>query len=82
LHRIYYAERDFHKEHNHYARTLQELGLGDLQDRTLIGRPLLEVNGSGYQASADVRYPDGSRRRWNIREDSRIWPSPRSGEQK
>jgi Carbohydrate family 9 binding domain-like len=77
LHRIYYAESDFYKQHNRYAATLNEIGLADLQDASVMGRPSLEMKDKHFQASVEVRYPDGKPRRWHIRDDSRIWSRPR-----
>jgi hypothetical protein len=74
LHRIYYAERAFQKEHGRYAKTLAELGLADLTDETLTGPPVLEAGDDHFQATATVRLPDGKERAWRIREDSRIGP--------
>jgi hypothetical protein len=73
LHRIYYAQKRYYKEHRRYARTLAELGLAGLTDASL-ARPLaIEAGGNHFRASADVRLPGGQVRRWHIREDSRVW---------
>jgi len=73
LHRIYYAQRAFKKEHGRYAKTLEELRLPGLTHESLTGPPRLEAKGNAFEASADLRYPDGRTRRWHIRQDSRIW---------
>jgi WD40 repeat protein/serine/threonine protein kinase len=73
LHRIYYAQTAFANEHDRYARSLGELGLSGLADETLAGPLLLEANDDHWQATADVKLPDGSKRQWHIREDSRVW---------
>jgi cellulose/xylan binding protein with CBM9 domain len=73
LQRIYYAQTAFQKEHGRYARTLDELGLPRLDADGLAGPMRLDGDGSGFQAAAKVRYPDGGTRRWRIREDSRVW---------
>ena len=39
LHRIYYAQRRFHREHERYAQTLEELGLDGLGHETIAGPP-------------------------------------------
>jgi hypothetical protein len=74
LHRVYYAEKAYHKEHGRYARTLAELGLAGLTHETLAGPPLLEAGADRFRASLDVRLPGGGRQRWHIRQDSRVWP--------
>jgi hypothetical protein len=74
LHRIYYAEHLFREKHHHYARTLAELGLAGLGDATLAGPPRLEADDDHFQATADVKLPDGQTRRWRIREDALVGP--------
>jgi hypothetical protein len=37
-------------------------------------RPLLEVTTDLFQASVDLRLPDGTTQRWNIRQDALVWP--------
>ncbi len=73
LHRIYHAQRDFNKEHERYARTLDELGLPSLEAEGLAAPLRLEGDGSRFEAAADVQYPDGRVRHWRIREDSHLW---------
>jgi hypothetical protein len=73
LHRIYYAQRAYHKQHRRYARTLHELAVPGLDAAGLAGPPQLDGDGSRFQATVGVRYPDGRTRRWRIREDSRVW---------
>ncbi len=73
LHRIYQAQRSFQKQHARYASTLAELGLADFGQDALAAPPRIEVAAGGFQASVDVRLPDGKPQRWRIREDSRMW---------
>jgi hypothetical protein len=76
LHRIYYAERDYHKEHGRWANNLRDLGLADSHAEGLIGKPVIESTTSGFEATAAYlpkgRF-SGSAPRLHIREDSRIW---------
>jgi hypothetical protein len=74
LHRIYQAQRSFQKEHGRYAPTLAELGLADLGLDTLVAPLQIEAGAGGFQASVDIRLPEGTQRRWSIREDSLVWP--------
>jgi hypothetical protein len=74
LHRVYYAQRAYYEEHGAYAKSLAELGLTDLRDDTLAGPLTLRVDGSGFQATAEVRLAGGRRQHWHIRQDSRVWP--------
>jgi hypothetical protein len=72
LHRIYYAQRQFHEEHKRYARTLAELGLGKLTHESLLSPPGIEAQGNGYHATAEVRLEGGMRGSWRIRQDSLV----------
>jgi hypothetical protein len=76
LHRIYYAQRAYHKEHGRYAKTLDELGLAGLGDETLNGPPVLEARDEGFEATAEVKQPGAAGRRWHTRADSRVWADP------
>jgi hypothetical protein len=69
LHEIYYAQREHRRKHGRFAGTLVELGLSATGAR-------LELTADLYQASIELRLPDGKTERWNIRQDSLIWPSP------
>jgi hypothetical protein len=73
LHRIHEAQRTFHKEHGRYAKTLAEMGLADIGHESVMGPPRIEVNDGGFQASVDVRLPDGKTERWRIRQDALVW---------
>jgi hypothetical protein len=75
LHRIYHAQKAFAKEHGRCARSLDELKLADLKDATLAGPPVLEAQADRFRATVEVKLP-GGRKRWHIREDSRVWSDP------
>jgi hypothetical protein len=70
LHRIYYKQRDYRKEHGRWAKTPAELGLEHLHHPDVIGPPRLETTESLFEASVEAREP---RRRWHIRSDARAW---------
>jgi len=72
LHRIYHAQRVFHKQHGRFAGTLSELGLAGLGHDSLTGPPALELRPEGYQVTAEVRLANGRVQRWRIREDSLV----------
>jgi hypothetical protein len=76
LHRIYHAQKAFARDHGRFASGLDELQLADLRDASLAGPPLLEAQADRFRAAVDVKLPDGSRQRWHIREDSRLWSDP------
>jgi hypothetical protein len=73
LHRVQYAQDAFRKEHNRWAKTLDELGAAAWTDRSLAKPLVMTTNDAGYQISAVVRLPSGSSETWHIREDARIW---------
>jgi WD40 repeat protein/serine/threonine protein kinase len=74
LHRIYYAQRSFHKDHGRYANSLAELKLAGISHETLAAPPQIGVKGDGFEASAEIQLPNGKRERWRIRQDSLVWP--------
>jgi hypothetical protein len=74
LHRVYYAQRRFREREKHYARTLAELGLVELERSPLIQSIKLESTESGFEATAEARSGELKLRRWHIRDDGRIWP--------
>jgi hypothetical protein len=73
LHRIYYGQRRYRKQHGRWARTLEELGLKRLEHESLVGPPKMEVTESGFEVSAVVKLPAGAVQRWHICQNSRIW---------
>ena len=70
LYCIYHELRSFQNEHHRYASTLAELGLVDRGHDSLAGPPQIEAAAGRFQASVDIRLPDGTQQRWSIREDS------------
>jgi WD40 repeat protein len=76
LHRIHDAQGSFWKEQGRYAPTLAELGLADLGHESLAAPPRIEAAAGRFQASVDLRLPDGKPQRWRIRQDSRVWSDP------
>jgi hypothetical protein len=73
LHRIYYAQRDYRQKHQRWAKTLKELGLAELGHESLTGPPRMDVTESLFQASVEVKRPEGKTQRWHIRQDARVW---------
>jgi hypothetical protein len=73
LHAIYYAQQDYRKANGHWARTLPALGLRLPEVPGIEGPPRLETAGQQYQASVDLRAPDGRMQHWHIRQDARVW---------
>jgi hypothetical protein len=71
LHRVYYAQRDYRKTHGWYSASLLGLstGLGEH-----LADPRLEATRNTFEASVELRRPDGRRERWRIAHDAKIGP--------
>jgi hypothetical protein len=69
LHRIYYAQREYRKQHGRYSTNL--VGLGSGLGAALSG-PHLEATRNTFEASVDVSKTGGRRERWRITQDGRI----------
>jgi hypothetical protein len=70
LHRVYYAQGNYHKQHGRWAKRLEDLGLRNLSCEGLEGPLLLETTTSSYEVTARVKT---SVQPWHIRQDARIW---------
>jgi hypothetical protein len=73
LHQIYYSQRRFREKNQRWAATLPELGLADLSHASLAKPPTLEITSSLFEATAEIKSPDGRIQRWHIRQDARLW---------
>jgi hypothetical protein len=73
---FYHSERSFQEQRKHYASTLDELGPAQLGYESLAAPPRISATAGGFQASVDIRLPDGQSQQWHLREDSRVWPDP------
>ena len=75
LHRIYYAQKDYRQKHGSWAATLAELGLEDIECKSVLGAPEMQVTQNGFEIVAAAKCPDGKTIKWHIRQDSRVWMS-------
>jgi hypothetical protein len=73
LHRIYYAEHAYRKEHHRWGRTLREIGVPRLTHDSFLGEPRLMTTDGLFEAVVEIRQPGGGGRRWHIRDDARVW---------
>ena len=73
LHKIYYAQKAYAKNHGRWARPLSELGLAEIWHETLTGAPRQEVTESDFEATLEIQESRRKHRRWHIRQDSRVW---------
>jgi hypothetical protein len=73
LHLIYYSQREYRAKHGRWARSLEELRLPRLADASFVGGPRLATTDDLFQATITIRLPGGTRQRWHIRQDARVW---------
>ena len=66
LHEFYYAQRMYHKEHRHYAKSSADL-TGGPAGKTTWGAATLETTTRGFTATAGAKG-----RRWTISQDSHL----------
>jgi hypothetical protein len=72
LHEVYYGQQQYRRTHKRWARTFEELGVAPADG--LLAQPALEVTADLFQASVELRLADKKPQRWNIRQDSLLWP--------
>jgi cellulose/xylan binding protein with CBM9 domain len=72
LHRVYYAQRDYHKARGMWAASLSDLGLTGLASSS-VGDLRLEKTATSYEATLTPAETGEKTRRWHIRSDSRVW---------
>jgi cellulose/xylan binding protein with CBM9 domain len=72
LHQVYYAQRSYRQAHGRWASTLEALQI-PAADARLLAAPVIEITGSLFEASIEVRLPGGGAERWHIRQDALIW---------
>ncbi len=73
LQEIYYAQRDYMAALHAWAARLDELKLSPDFGQGLAKPATLKATRHGFEATAEVRLPNGRTERWHIREDSRVW---------
>jgi len=73
LQEIYYRQKDFRRQHYHWAGSLKELGLPENGGAGQPQVPTLQVTPRGYEAAAEVKMPDGKTQHWHIRQDALVW---------
>ncbi|MEO8077880.1 MAG: carbohydrate-binding family 9-like protein [Acidobacteriota bacterium] len=73
LHQVYYAQRAYRQAHGRWASTLEALEIPAV-DGGVLAAPVIEVAGSLFQASIDLRLPGAAPVHWHIRQDALIWP--------
>jgi len=74
LHRIYYAQKEYKRKHEHWAATISELGIETTRHESILEPPQMQVTQSCFEVAVKVKYPEGKSRWWHIRQDSLVWP--------
>ncbi len=77
LHRVHYAQQEFHQRHGRWAVSFAELKLALPPDPSLAGPLELQVLDDGYRVTAQVQQPDGTVATWHVREDALVWRDAR-----
>ena len=70
---LYQAQADFRRREDRYAKSLVELNFPRLTYESFLGPLSLETTTSLYEASLEIRLPEGVKERWHVRHDSRLW---------
>lgn len=73
LHKVLYAQEQYHLTHKRYARTLEALGLDELVDPTLAKPITLRITGTGWEAIARLARKHGNVGAVHIRQDGKVW---------
>jgi Carbohydrate family 9 binding domain-like len=73
LHQVYYAQRDYREKHGRFAKSLEELGLANLECKDIVGTPAIEVTRNSFEASAEIQPTGKTVQSWHIRQDARVW---------
>lgn len=69
---IYYAQRDFHQQHQRWASSLDQLKLDQNLLSGFKNTPTLKMSKQGYRAIVEIATADQGTKAWSIRQDSRL----------
>ncbi len=70
---IYYAQKDYQKNNQRWARTLGELGLEGKVGSGLARPPALQPTPDGFEVTAGIKLADSRLELWHIRQDAKVW---------
>jgi hypothetical protein len=73
LHKILYAQEQYHLTHKQYARTLAALDLDELEDETLAQPITMQITETGWEAVARLARVRGNVLSVRIRQDGKVW---------
>ncbi|HVK12109.1 MAG TPA: carbohydrate-binding family 9-like protein [Gemmataceae bacterium] len=74
LHRVYYRERELFKERKAYAPRFDDLSVSPPAADSPLSEPTLAVTPTGFEATVDLKMPDGKPQRWRIDHEARVRP--------
>ena len=74
LHRIYAGQAELREKRKPFAPRLGDLGVGPPSAASRLSDPILEVTRTGFEASVELKRPDGKAQRWRIDHQARVRP--------
>src|SRR5208283_2720430 len=75
LHEIYYMQRAYQAKKHRWAAALDDLKLSADLGVGLLKPPTMKLTTDGFEASAEIKLPNGQTQCWHIRQDALIWPN-------
>ena len=70
---LYFTQSAFHKKHGQYAKSLVELEFPRWTHASFVQPLSLETTSNLYEASVEIRLPEGGTERWHVDRESRLW---------
>jgi Carbohydrate family 9 binding domain-like len=76
LHRVYYSQTDYRKEHGRYANRLADVARRLRAGQYGLASPRLETTSHGFEASVELTVRGAEKQRWRITHEARITRDP------
>ncbi|MBN2317407.1 MAG: prolyl oligopeptidase family serine peptidase [Sedimentisphaerales bacterium] len=73
LHKVLYAQEEYHLKNKRYAKTLKELGFDESTHTALTEAIVLRADNGNWEAKGQVTLPDGKTKTVFIRQDGKVW---------
>jgi hypothetical protein len=73
LHKVLYAQEQYHLRHERYAERLEVLGLDGLADETLAEPITMRTTDAGWEAVARLARKRRGTRSLHVRQDGKVW---------
>ena len=74
LHQIYDRQAELRVKRKPFAPRLGDIGVQPPPATSRLSDPILEVTRSGFEASVELKLPDGKAQRWRIDHQARVRP--------